>query len=523
MESSRAVRSRRRVRSDASSDDEGNETAAALFHALVLFLVSEAPDSILVLVVQLLPFCAAARLACVHARLNDAWKHVRSQSSRWKMVSQLRTSGEVVLCFEEVKHFRFKNDDHIAIVPQWLRSKCAASESINEFVRCVVRQECLTVQKLAWEKLETKKLSKFVLSRIRTWHIQLTAAFGNLDSPLSPLSEKDKWDIWCAAFASPMCSVQIIQNVRTTFSIWKRDIPTAAWKFVLASCMSPSSRLLELLMTEWYPEVLSQPEKLKELIQMASKSPTPVGLICVLNIAKRLPISNFDDAAKLDVCRICFINNPVNFLYIFKVFQNPSDGLAVQVVSQLFQEAKYYCSSEDMYRYKYKLFMRTFDILLTNTYPWMFSRIVNIYFLPETGLSYAEQCRWAVGRLHLSCVIGHVGLVRHIMETCATQPWWSSQHKRTFVSLVVDKSSWRDRKEVVQYILSSHARDVTREAWQASVRNAALRGHPEPLRLLLEFGVRKKWTPDASYGVPLVDDVRKTHFTHRDECVALLE
>jgi len=522
MESSRAVRSRRRVRSDASSDDEGNETAAALFRALVLFLVSEAPDSILVLVVQLLPFCAAARLACVHARLNDAWKHVRSQSSRWKMVSQLRTSGEVVLCFEELKDFRFKNDDHIAIVPQWLRFKCAASESINEFVRCVVRQECLTVQKLAYEKLEIKKLSKDVLSRIRTWHCQLTAAFGTLDIPVSHLKEKDKCDIWCAAFASPLCSARIIQNMRYTFSRWKRSIPSAAWNFLLASCMSPSPRLLELLLTDWHSDILSQPEKLKDLIRMASKSPTPVGLVCVLNIAKQLPIANFDDPAKLEVCKVCFRNNPVNFLYIFKVLQNPSGNFAMRIIDQLFQEAKYYCSSEDIYRYKYKLFMRTFDILSTNTYSWMFSRIVNIYFLPETGLSHAQQRSAAVVRLHQSSIIGHVGLVRHIMETCASQPWWS-QHKRSLVSLVVDKSSWRDRKEVVQYILSSHARDVTREAWQASVRNAALRGHPEPLRLLLEFGVRKKWTPDALYGVPLVDDVRKTHFTHRDECVALLE
>jgi hypothetical protein len=526
MESSRAVRPRSAKRSGGGAvrAGSGSTESAASFRALVVFLATEAPSPILLLVMQLLPFCAAARLACVHARLNDAWKHVRSQGTKWKVFWQMRTLGEVVLCYEELKEFRFQNDNHVTMVPQWLRVKCSTSKAINEFVRCVVRQECWTVLDQAFQTLEASKHSKDVLSRIRLWHLQLSFALGNLrGSPGDVAFSQDdlKFKLWCSVFASPFYTRFIPMSVRDLFIGWKTSSPDLAFQFVLASTMSPLPVVLQLLLTDWYSEILSQRERWNALIKQAAQSPTPAGLMCVLKILKQQPAAIFGDNMKLEICKVCFKNNPANFLFVFNVLPHASVPFREQIMSQLFKDAKYYCSSEDVYCYKYTLFMRTFDIILGNPAIWL-PYVVTRFFDPALGLSLAHQRNEAQHRLFLSTIIGHAGLVQHVMEACAPQPWWP-EHKQSFVSTVATKASWRGRDKVVQYILAAYAGDVTQEAWQASVRNAALRGHPEPLRQLLEFGAQKTWTPDTHYGVRLVDDVKKTHFARRDECLALLK
>lgn len=523
MGSSRVVR-RRSVRVDAGHKDDDADEAVA-FRALVLFLAVEAPTPILPLVFKLLPFCAAARLACVHARLNDAWQHVRSQGSQWDVFWRMRTSGEVVLCYEEMKEFRFKNANHVSMVPHWLRVKCSISETIDQFVRCVVRQECHAVLERAFHTMETRNHSKDVLDSIRLWYVQLCTAFGNLQAYSSGfnagIDNVLKIKMWCAAFASPFYTRFIRMHVRDLFIAWKTSAPDVAFQFVLASALSPDTRVLELLLTDWYVELLDQPERWNLLITHAAKSPTPFGLLCVLKIFQQRPSTVIGENMKLEICRECFRNNPVNFLYVFNVIPQASVPTMVRIVSQLFEVSKYYCSSRGTEYFKYTLFMRTFDIILENPAIWL-PYIVTRFFDPVLQLSPGQQLYEAHQRLFLFTIIGHAGMVQHVIEACVCQPWWGT-HGQTFVSTVVTKASWRDRTSVLRYILTAHADEVTEESWQEAVRNAALRGHPEPLRQLLEFGVAKRWTPDTRYGTSLLDEVKKTHFTRRDECVALLK
>ena len=80
------------------------ETAAGADWELtksLLLLLNAAPLPVIVAVLQMLPFCAAARVACFGKYVREAWKHVQAHSPAWKHFLDARMGGSVVVSFSQ--------------------------------------------------------------------------------------------------------------------------------------------------------------------------------------------------------------------------------------------------------------------------------------------------------------------------------------------------------------------------------------------------------------------------------------